>query len=393
MEGVTRLRNAGAVVGDGARAWLGEDFEIGRGVVIGEGVTLVAKTGRIEAGVHIGPGCNVRASALNLGRDSEIQAGTSILVADGFFVGAASRIERDVAITCREFSAGDLFYFGHGSSVGYGGTMASTAIVRIGSRVALGPNSILNANWPISLGDQVGSGCNLSIWTHGYHFGHRLLDGYDAAFAEVHVAENVWLGFHVTVLPGVSIGANTIVAAGAVVAQPLPADVIAAGVPAKPKKALAPQAVTGAAADQRIVSLLDEWVTELEWKGIAAERPSAETVVLQDHRVVMLADRGPLPRRGEHALILLTVEDRPDLRDAEGCVLFELRSGALHGALEPISHDLRDFLRRNALPCGDHHTFRSLLPQAFERLLHPDRHDDFVSTAGAGDDGSDEPLS
>lgn len=47
------------------------------------------------------------------------------------------------------------------------------------------------------------------------------------------IAENVWLGGGVIVCPGVSIGEDTVVAAGAVVAGDLPPGVVATGVPAR----------------------------------------------------------------------------------------------------------------------------------------------------------------
>jgi maltose O-acetyltransferase len=47
------------------------------------------------------------------------------------------------------------------------------------------------------------------------------------------IADNVWLGGGAIVCPGVSIGEDTVVAAGAVVSQDLPAGVVAAGVPAR----------------------------------------------------------------------------------------------------------------------------------------------------------------
>lgn len=54
--------------------------------------------------------------------------------------------------------------------------------------------------------------------------------------APVVIEDKVWLGEHVCVLPGVRIGRGSIVAAGAVVTHDLPANVIAAGVPARVMK-------------------------------------------------------------------------------------------------------------------------------------------------------------
>jgi maltose O-acetyltransferase len=46
------------------------------------------------------------------------------------------------------------------------------------------------------------------------------------------IMDNVWLGGGVIVCPGVRIGANTVVGAGAMVVRELPANVVAVGNPA-----------------------------------------------------------------------------------------------------------------------------------------------------------------
>jgi maltose O-acetyltransferase len=47
------------------------------------------------------------------------------------------------------------------------------------------------------------------------------------------IEDNVWLGGGVIVLPGVTVGANTIVGSGAVVTRDLPPNVLAVGNPAR----------------------------------------------------------------------------------------------------------------------------------------------------------------
>ena len=51
--------------------------------------------------------------------------------------------------------------------------------------------------------------------------------------APVKIGNNVWIGAHATILAGVTIGDNAVVAAGAVVTKDVPANVVVAGVPAK----------------------------------------------------------------------------------------------------------------------------------------------------------------
>lgn len=49
----------------------------------------------------------------------------------------------------------------------------------------------------------------------------------------VQIGNNVWLGSRVIVQKGVSIGDNSVIAAGAVVTRPVPANVVAGGNPAR----------------------------------------------------------------------------------------------------------------------------------------------------------------
>jgi acetyltransferase-like isoleucine patch superfamily enzyme len=54
----------------------------------------------------------------------------------------------------------------------------------------------------------------------------------------VFILRNAWIGASATILPGVTIGENAIVAAGAVVAKDVPANTIVGGVPAKHIRAI-----------------------------------------------------------------------------------------------------------------------------------------------------------
>lgn len=49
----------------------------------------------------------------------------------------------------------------------------------------------------------------------------------------VYIGRNVWIGSNVTVLPGIEIGADSVVAAGAVVTRDVPPRTLVAGIPAR----------------------------------------------------------------------------------------------------------------------------------------------------------------
>lgn len=64
----------------------------------------------------------------------------------------------------------------------------------------------------------------------------HMLDPADLASMIAHpitVGKNVWIGSHATILSGVTIGDNSVVAAGAVVTKSVPANTVVAGVPAR----------------------------------------------------------------------------------------------------------------------------------------------------------------
>lgn len=51
--------------------------------------------------------------------------------------------------------------------------------------------------------------------------------------APIHIGSNCWLGAGVIVLPGVTIGDNTVIGAGSVVTKDIPSDVVAVGAPCR----------------------------------------------------------------------------------------------------------------------------------------------------------------
>lgn len=61
---------------------------------------------------------------------------------------------------------------------------------------------------------------------------------YPPLHAPVIIGDDVWIGARSVILPGVKIGNNVVVAAGAVVTQDIPDNVLVAGVPAKIKRKL-----------------------------------------------------------------------------------------------------------------------------------------------------------
>ena len=109
---------------------------------------------------------------------------------------------------------------GDGSWVNFGLTALDVAPIVIGQDVLIGPN------------------CSLYTAIHPTEPGPRRAKWESAA--PITLEDNVWLGGSVVVCPGVTIGENSIIGAGAVVTRSVPANSIAVGNPARVIRALDP---------------------------------------------------------------------------------------------------------------------------------------------------------
>lgn len=108
------------------------------------------------------------------------------------------------------------------------------ANVHLGNRVYANFNLVLVDDGPIYVGDDLMFGPNVTLTTAG----HPILPQLRVRSAQfnlpIRIGNNVWLGSGVQVLPGISIGDNTVVGAGSVVTRDLPENVVAVGTPCRP---------------------------------------------------------------------------------------------------------------------------------------------------------------
>lgn len=87
---------------------------------------------------------------------------------------------------------------------------------------------------PVTFGDDVllGPGVLISTATHPKD-PHKRRKGLESAHP-ITVGNGVWIGMGAKILPGITIGDNAIIGAGAVITKDVPADTVYAGIPAMP---------------------------------------------------------------------------------------------------------------------------------------------------------------
>lgn len=102
-------------------------------------------------------------------------------------------------------------------------------------RVYCGRDVYFGVYYPISIGQDslIGAGSYIISANHRFNDVNVpiRLQGYEGA--AIDIGKDVWLGCHVVVLPGVTIGDGAVVAAGAVVNKDVPAYEVWGGVPAR----------------------------------------------------------------------------------------------------------------------------------------------------------------
>lgn len=118
---------------------------------------------------------------------------------------------------------------------------AASGRIVIGCRTATSNNISIVSMQSVVLGEGCQIGDLVSIRDCDFHeINPATRNSSPGEISPVVIGRNVWLGSRVMVLKGVTIGDNTVVAAGAVVTKSLPANVVAAGVPAKVVREIRP---------------------------------------------------------------------------------------------------------------------------------------------------------
>ena len=124
-------------------------------------------------------------------------------------------------------------------SVGEGTEIRPPLLVDYGSSIRIGARCFANFGLvaldvaPITIGDDVQLGPNVQLLTPTHPVDPEPRRAKWEAAEPITVGDNVWLGGGAIVLPGVTIGENTVVGAWAVVTRDLPANVVAVGNPAR----------------------------------------------------------------------------------------------------------------------------------------------------------------
>ena len=149
--------------------------------------------------------------------ESEIEMRRSILKGLLGSIGEYTEIYPTV-----KFDYGCNTYIGARCYINFNAVFLDCAEIRLGNDVFVGPNvSFLTPVHPLLAKER-----NVRIAPDGHHY---MIE----TCRPITVEDNVWLGGDVTILPGVTIGHDSVIGAGSVVTKSIPPGVVAAGNPCK----------------------------------------------------------------------------------------------------------------------------------------------------------------
>ncbi len=121
-------------------------------------------------------------------------------------------------------------------------TIFTPLYINYGKHLSIGKNVFINFDCTfldlggITIEDGVLIAPKVSLLSEGHPVSpvnrHALVVGH------IHIKRNAWIGANATILQGVTIGENAVVAAGSVVTKDVPDNTIVGGIPAKPIKTI-----------------------------------------------------------------------------------------------------------------------------------------------------------
>ena len=150
--------------------------------------------------------------------------------------GKCSKIHRSVRMDTppyRKFSLGDYSVVESYSCIN---NAVGDVIIGNHTRVGL-HNTVIG---PVTIGNHVNLAQGITVTALNHNFTEKDLriDEQGVSTSPVTIGDDIWIGTNAVILPGVTIGDHSVVAAGAVVTKDVPSHTLVAGVPAKIIKTL-----------------------------------------------------------------------------------------------------------------------------------------------------------
>jgi hypothetical protein len=242
--------------------------------------------------------------------------------------------------------------------VGGGGWQGPESTLVVGDRTSFFDGAYVNLSEPVSIGSDCGLSADTAVLTHSCW--QPILQGYPYRFAPVTIESDVVVYVKSIILPGVTLGRGTTVAAGSVVNRDTPPNSLVGGWPARVLKTDVRRSLSADDRRAMVADVLVRYAGTLPFKDVAvieAPSPGSPRLVteLEGVRQQIRLEVGPSLR--------IVVDD-----GQHGVFVFDLEAMTTSGSASPIAEDLRDFLRRSGIKFYTGHPFSPIPPARLAAL-------------------------
>jgi len=273
---------------------------------------------------------------------NEIDIDSSVVIGDNVSITCNEikldrfcKIGNNINIVCNNLEVGEFLFMADGVEIGRGGSTTLNSNVKIGKHVGIFERTIINPSESIEIGDDVGIGAEVMIWTHGAWL--DVLQGFPSDFGPVKIGNNVWLPARSIVLPNVTIGDDIVIGIGSIINRDLPNGCFAAGSPCKViKENCYPRELHESEKTELVENILKDWKKLLDDKGW--------------YNVVVKYKDGNI--------CLTEMVD-----GGSSTVIFDLDNRTIQNGSSKIVEDLRDYLRRRGIKIYTDTPFKSISPK------------------------------
>ena|SRR6218665_3982853 len=287
----------------------------------------------VGANFKIGKGCSIRATKCVIGDNVSIGNDNTILVGETLSIGDNAILGNKNDITCLSCEMGEYLFFDSNIIIGHGGKLSYNSRIKIGKHCMICAYVKLNVNYAITIGDDVGIGEYVDVWTHGSF--PPVLDGFPAQFGPVTIGNNVWLPAKSTVLANVTIGDNIVIGVYSLINKNLPSGCLAGGIPVKILKENQYPVVDRVKNTALVNEIITEYKKQMQFKNIDA------VILFNEETFIIECNK----------------------------VLFDLNNKTTQGELGAVEEDFRDYLRRRGIKFFTGKPFRSVMPECYKNLL------------------------
>ncbi len=288
----------------------------------------------IGTNFKIGKNNIIRATKCIIGNDVVIGNDNSFLIGEYLKIDDNSIFGHKNDITGLSCSFGEYLFLDSNVVVGHGGKLSYNSRLTVGKHCMICAYVKLNINYPITIGDDVGIGEYVDVWTHGSF--PPVLKGFPAQFGEVNIGSNVWLPAKSTVLANTIIGNNVVIGVNTLINKNLPDGCLAAGIPVKIIK-------------ENYYPIHNKEKNHILVKEIIKEYENQKIFKYLTTKIIF---------------------NEQEFTIACNNVVFKLDTMETSGELMEEEEDFRDYLRRRGIKFFTKKPFKSIIPECYKKLLN-----------------------